>query len=162
MESSQLKRRKFLTVLLGAAAWPLAARTQQPTVPVVGFVDLGSAAATAHFAAAFRTGLNETGYVEGKNVTIESHWLEGRYDRLPALVADPVLRRVAVIAAPAATRVAIAARAATATIAIVFEQRVGALHKSVCIAATSNARRNRSHLGSACVERPKYPFYFAD
>jgi putative ABC transport system substrate-binding protein len=117
-----MRRREFIAGLGSAAAWPLVARAQQPTVPVIGFVEAGSADAFAQggYLAAFRQGLGETGYVEGQNVTVEYHWLEGQYDRLPALMTDLVRRRVAVITTPVNARIAIAAKAATATIPIVF------------------------------------------
>jgi putative tryptophan/tyrosine transport system substrate-binding protein len=114
-----MKRRQFIAGL-GAVALPRAARAQQPAPPVVGFVHPGSADALAGNVAAFRRGLSETGYVEGRNVTVEYHWLEGQYDRLPALMADLVRHQVNVITTPASNPVSIAAKAATVTIPIVF------------------------------------------
>jgi putative ABC transport system substrate-binding protein len=114
------ERREFVTGLASGVALPFAARAQQPAVPVTGLVTVGSADAFAGQVAAFRKGLGETGYVEGQNVTVEYHWLEGQYDALPALMADLVRRRVAVIATPGTTAAAIAAKTAAATIPIVF------------------------------------------
>src|SRR6478672_10239094 len=114
-----MQRRKFISLLGGAiAVWPLAVHAQQPALPVVAFVRDGSLEANAGYVAAFRKGLSESGYVEGQNVAVEYHWLEGQYDRLPALMAD-LARRVTVIAT-VGNLTSVAAKAATATIPIVF------------------------------------------
>src|SRR5437899_1087911 len=114
-----MRRREFLTVLGAAAAWPLAARAQHPALPVVGYVNGGAADAAAIYTAAFRKGLGQSGYVDGQNVTVEYYWLEGQFDRVSALVADLVRRRVAVIVTPNSP-VAIAAKAAIAATPMVF------------------------------------------
>src|SRR5437879_1802499 len=98
MQFARLKRRDFIPLLGGAAAWPLTARAQQPAVPVVGFVSSRSLDGSARFGAAFSKALSETGYIEGQNVAVEYHWLGGQYARLPSLMADLARRRVAVIA----------------------------------------------------------------
>src|SRR5262245_34124998 len=116
-----MRRRDFIKVIGGTAAtWPLAGRAQQAVLPVVGLVNGRSPEDAARNAAAFRKGLAETGYVEGQNVTIEYHWMEGQYQRLPAVMADLVRRRVAVIATPGFSLGAQAAKAATTTIPIAF------------------------------------------
>ena len=121
MQFNQVRRREFITLLGGATVtWPLPARAQQRAMPVVAFINGGVADASAGRSAAFRKGLREAGYNEGQDVTIEYHWLEGHYDRLPALLADLIERRVTVIATPVSNPASIAAKTATATIPIVF------------------------------------------
>jgi putative ABC transport system substrate-binding protein len=118
MQFGQMRRREFIATLGSAAAWPLAAVAQQPALPIIGFVNSGSS--YAPWSNAFRKGLNEAGYFEDQNVTVESHWLDGRYDRLPQVMADLVRRRVAVICTGVSHPAALAAKAATITIPIVF------------------------------------------
>src|SRR5215468_4585608 len=134
-----MRRRELITLLGGAAIWPLAARGQQPAMPVIGFLSSRSPGESAGLVAAFRQGLGESGFVEGQNLVIAFRWAEGRYDRLPGLATDLVDLRVAVLFTAGGPPSAIAAKAATATIPIVFSAVIEAVEVGLVTSLTGRA-----------------------
>src|SRR5689334_4631603 len=112
------KRREFITLLGGAAAWPMVARSQQSAMPIVGLLGSASALEWTEFVAAVRAGLSHLGYVEGRSITVEQRWADGHFERLPALAAELVALRVAVLVVAGGTEAAAAAKSATSTIPI--------------------------------------------
>ena len=148
-----LRRREFIAGLGGAAAWPLAARAQQPALPVIGLLQGASAGQTADRMAGFHRGLSETGYVEGRNVAIEYRWADDHFDRLPAMAADLVSRRVAVIFAAGPDVGLQAAMVATKTIPIVFLTGSESLRVS-CRASLVQTGMSQGSLPSASSSLP--------
>src|SRR5258708_12245288 len=152
-----MKRREFITLLGGAGfAWPLAARGQQPAMPVVGFLGTASPGPFAHLVAGFRRGLQETGFVEDRNVVIEYRWAEGHYDRVPALMADLIRRQVAVIVTGGGETSAAAAKAATTTIPIVFNAATDPA-KLGLVATLAPPTRNATRLTTFTTQPPQNP-----
>ena len=140
-----MRRREFILLLGGGTAWPLAARAQQPPMPVVGFVNSVSPGWSYPPLPAFVKGLSETGFVEGRNVAIEYRWAEGQYERLPGLIADLIQRKVSVITATS-TPVAVAAKSASSTIPIVFEIATDPVELGPPIWRNSSARQQATSI----------------